>query len=112
MPILFYITACTWKENCKKFLRKWRVKNRSFAISSLISNDELIYHDSSPDPHIWFDITLWQKAGERVLEILIAEDPSHQADYQHNALAYLSQLQQLHEWVLNEVQRFQNRNAF
>ncbi len=89
----------------QEIFEKMARKKPVFAISSLVSNDELIYHDSSPDPHIWFDITLWQKAGERVLEILIAEDPSHQADYQRNAQAYLTQLQQLHEWVLNEVQR-------
>ena len=78
-------------------------KKPVFAISSLISSEDLIYHDNSPDPHIWFDITLWQKAGERVLEILIAQDPNNQKEYQRNAQRYLKQLQQLHVWVQTEI---------
>ena len=80
-------------------------KNPVFAVSSLIPEQALIYHDNNPDPHIWFNIALWQKAGERVLAILIAKDPDHQKAYQHNAQLYLTQLQQLHQWVRSEIQR-------
>ena len=78
-------------------------KKPVFAISRLITKPELIYHDNNPDPHIWFDITLWQKAGERVLDILISEDPSNQKQYKQNAQTYLKQLQELHQWVLSEI---------
>ena len=88
----------------QEIFEKMARKKPVFAISTLISDDQLIYHDNSPDPHIWFDITLWQKAGERVLQILIAEDPNNQKQYEQNAQAYLEQLQQLHQWVKTEVQ--------
>ncbi len=78
-------------------------KKPVFAISTLIEKDALIYHNNNPDPHIWFDITLWQKAGERVLEILTAQDPDNQAAYQRNAQNYFEQLQQLHKWVKSEI---------
>ena len=29
------------------------------------------------DPHVWFDVSLWKKAGEAVAERLISFDPSH-----------------------------------
>ncbi|VAW46257.1 Manganese ABC transporter, periplasmic-binding protein SitA [hydrothermal vent metagenome] len=80
-------------------------KKPVFAISALISEKELIHHDNNPDPHIWFDIALWQKAGERVLQILSTEDPTHQKAYAQNAQAYLTRLQQLHQWVRSEIQR-------
>ncbi|MCF6254633.1 MAG: zinc ABC transporter substrate-binding protein [Thiomicrorhabdus sp.] len=88
----------------QEIFEKMARKKPVFAISSLIPKTELIYHDNSPDPHIWFDITLWQKAGKRVLQILISQDPSNQKTYEKNAQAYLKQLQQLHQWVLAEVQ--------
>ncbi len=88
----------------QEIFEKMARKKPVFAISTLISDDQLIYHDNSPDPHIWFDITLWQKAGERVLQILITEDPNNQKQYKQNAQAYLEQLQQLHQWVKTEVQ--------
>ena len=87
----------------QEIFEKMARKKPVFAISSLIPTKELIYHNNSPDPHIWFDITLWQKAGERVLEILIAQDPSNQKTYRHNAQSYLKQLQQLHLWVQAEI---------
>lgn len=87
----------------QEIFEKMARKKPVFAISSLISSEDLIYHDNSPDPHIWFDITLWQKAGERVLEILIAQDPNNQKEYQRNAQRYLKQLQQLHVWVQTEI---------
>jgi manganese/zinc/iron transport system substrate-binding protein len=88
----------------QEIFEKMARKKPVFAISSLISSDELIYHDNNPDPHIWFDIALWQKAAERVLEILITQDSNNQKEYQRNAQAYLTQLQQLHQWVLKEIQ--------
>ena len=88
----------------QEIFEKMARKKPVFAISTLISDDQLIYHDNSPDPHIWFDITLWQKASERVLQVLIAEDPSNQTQYKQNAQVYLEQLQQLHQWVKTEMQ--------
>ncbi len=80
-------------------------KKPVFAISAHIPKAELMYHDNTPDPHIWFDVALWQKAGLRILEILKTQDPTHQADYERNASAYFTQLQQLDRWVTTEVQR-------
>jgi len=79
-------------------------KKPVFPISSLITEQQQIQYDSYPDPHIWFDISLWQKAGQRVLEILTAADPTHQTDYERNAQDYLNELEQLHQWVFKEIQ--------
>jgi manganese/zinc/iron transport system substrate-binding protein len=51
------------------------------------------------DPHIWFDVSLWRRAVERVRDALIEVDPAHAADYRGNAAAYMDSLGALHEWV-------------
>ncbi|MBL8087699.1 MAG: zinc ABC transporter substrate-binding protein [Chthonomonas sp.] len=37
------------------------------------------------DPHIWFDVTLWQQVARTVAAALVANDPKHEADYVANA---------------------------
>jgi manganese/zinc/iron transport system substrate-binding protein len=51
------------------------------------------------DPHIWFDVTLWQDATRRVRSELARLDPSYKELYQRNADAYLQQLAALHQYV-------------
>lgn len=56
-----------------------------------------------PDPHLWFDVSLWSKAAGAVRDALKLYDPSNAAEYQKNADAYMAKLATLHEWVKAEV---------
>jgi manganese/zinc/iron transport system substrate-binding protein len=51
------------------------------------------------DPHVWFDVTMWQRATERVRDALIEIDPAHAAAYRANAERYLQQLTELDGYV-------------
>ena len=51
------------------------------------------------DPHIWFDVTLWMQACERVRDALVELDPAHAAAYRANARRYLAELRALHRTV-------------
>jgi manganese/zinc/iron transport system substrate-binding protein len=57
------------------------------------------------DPHVWFDVTLWMKAVERVRDTLMAMDPSHTDSYRTNAEHYLGQLAELHQYVKEQAER-------
>jgi manganese/zinc/iron transport system substrate-binding protein len=56
-----------------------------------------------PDPHVWFDVSLWMLAGEEVRDALIKFDPAHQNAYQQNATKYLGQLQELHQYAKTQL---------
>lgn len=56
------------------------------------------------DPHVWFDVSMWMKAVEQVRETLVETDPVHKSEYEANAEAYLNQLAELHQYVLNQAQ--------
>jgi manganese/zinc/iron transport system substrate-binding protein len=62
-------------------------------------------YDGAPDPHIWFDVSLWTHAVERVRDSLIEIDPSSRAYYQANTESYLAQLDELHEYILAQAAR-------
>ncbi|HET9589784.1 MAG TPA: zinc ABC transporter substrate-binding protein [Anaerolineales bacterium] len=57
----------------------------------------------SYDPHIWFDVTLWMSAAEQVRETLIEVDPDSSSTYEANAEAYLNELEELHQYVLDQA---------
>lgn len=51
------------------------------------------------DPHVWFDVTLWQEAVRTVHNTLAEADPANAESYRANAEAYLAQLDELHAYV-------------
>ncbi len=57
------------------------------------------------DPHVWFDVTLWMKAVEQVLDTLVEMDPGSAGLYRANAAAYLAQLDDLHRYVKAQAAR-------
>jgi len=74
-----------------------------FAVSSLIPKTQLRQYGHFPDPHIWFDLSLWQQAGQRVLQILQQQDPKNKQAYADNARSYLNEMLQLHEWIKDQI---------
>ena len=57
------------------------------------------------DPHVWFDVTLWMKAVERVRDALIEMDPEHAELYRANAENYLAELNALDGYVRSQAQQ-------
>lgn len=55
------------------------------------------------DPHIWNDVQLWRQVVEQIRDGLIGADPSNSASYSRNASAYLSELDVLHDYILQQA---------
>ncbi len=51
------------------------------------------------DPHVWFDVTLWILAAEKVRDELMEFDPTNAQAYHANAQVYIQSLLALHESV-------------
>ena len=57
------------------------------------------------DPHLWFDVTLWMKAVERVRDTLIEVDKGSAELYRANTKNYLAKLEELHNYVTQQAER-------
>lgn len=57
------------------------------------------------DPHIWFDVTLWQMAAKKAAEELTAFDSANADVYKRNAEAYDTRLDELHAFAKTEIAR-------
>jgi manganese/zinc/iron transport system substrate-binding protein len=55
------------------------------------------------DPHVWFDVTMWMSATERVRDALIEIDPANAETYRANAADYLNQLAELDNYVKTQA---------
>ena len=85
------------------------------AASERIKKDKLIKPEGVKDvydPHIWFDVSLWQSAVERIRDALIKLDPKRKAAYQKNAKAYLDKLVKLHKWTKTELSKIKQDKRY
>ncbi|MPY95610.1 MAG: manganese transporter [Acidimicrobiia bacterium] len=55
--------------------------------------------DGQHDPHVWFDVSLWQEAVDGVRHELARVDPASAEAYARNAVAYLAELDALDAYV-------------
>jgi manganese/zinc/iron transport system substrate-binding protein len=76
------------------------------AVAECVPEEDLI---SSPgfsgvhDPHIWFDVGLWMRAGDCVRDALMELDPENSEGFQARAIAFRTELESLDEWVSDRV---------
>lgn len=78
------------------------------AVAETINPEDLLdwaAYEDQYDPHVWFDVTLWMQAVEAVRDTYAEYDPDHADAYNANAAAYLTELQELHEYVLAQAGR-------
>jgi len=59
---------------------------------------------NSNDPHVWFDVQLWQEVVKHVSQQMQEKDPANTEVYQQNTQAYLQELDELNRWVAQQIQ--------
>lgn len=72
-------------------------------VSDGIEKERLIVNDGIPDPHIWFDVSLWKEAAEEVKKGICEIDPKNSEYYEDRLKAYLDELDALNEYVNDRV---------
>lgn len=78
----------------------------AFAVSDEIDPTKLrkpAEFEGKYDPHIWFDVTLWQDAVRKVTKELSNLDPSSRPLYERNRDAYLAELDALHRYAKDQI---------
>lgn len=56
------------------------------------------------DPHVWFDVTLWQYAAKQVADELARVDPSSAELYRRNLQTYDAELTELHQYIKAQIE--------
>ena len=89
------------------FEKMKRQKINTIAVSDALDKKDLIgstLFESNYDPHIWFDVSNWEKITVFVANQLSAALPEHKAEFKANADAYLLKLKTLKEEITAEIE--------
>ncbi len=74
--------------------------------TALLESDDAhtLLRQGTHDPHIWFDVQLWQHVVAKIRDTLVAVDTDeiHQLNYVQRAQSYAHELDMLHEYVLKK----------
>lgn len=79
---------------------------RAVAVAERLPAELLLEDEDNPglhDPHVWFDIALWEKCAEIVAAVCTERDPEGASTYTRNLKAYQSRLAQLDGFVRAEI---------
>ena len=87
-----------------EILRRFGQTRPSVAIAETISRQALLTdEEGQPDPHVWFDVSLWSQTAFAVADALGRFDPVHAEEYRANAAAYQSVLERLDQFCLEQL---------
>lgn len=78
-----------------------------FAANEDIDESILLDFQTNPghlDPHVWFDVQIWKGATQRISEGLKELDPDNIATYEENLARYLSELDELDQYVRDRTE--------
>ena len=104
--IVFYSGLHLEGRMVEVFAKMEEAGSATFAVAEEL-DPELLFespqYEGQFDPHIWFDVTLWQFAAEKVAKELIALDPTSNELYEANVSTYLAQLTELDEYVHAQI---------
>ncbi len=104
--IIFYNGLYLEGKMGEVFKKLSRVKD-VLPVAEIIDKGKLrespLYKDAY-DPHVWFDVSLWQLVVAYIAEVLEQKDPPHKEFYRKNSEAYLKKLDSLDFYVKNKIQ--------
>lgn len=90
-----------------EFFESMSEKNTVIAVSKDLSANDLLAPQAgqtgSSDPHIWFDVELWSKTVDVIVQTLSEKDPEHADVYSKNAEVYKAKLSTLDAWVIEQI---------
>ncbi len=87
-------------------LKEMGGRGRTVAVTDAIDRSRLLTppeFKGQPDPHVWFDVSLWSEAVRAVEAELTDYEPAGAEVYRANAARYLAELEELHHWVLERA---------
>ncbi|GJM45306.1 MAG: manganese transporter [Gemmatimonadota bacterium] len=71
------------------------------AVAERIDATKLLHpkeFEGHPDPHVWFDVSMWKQTIAPVVEALAAVEPESREQFQANAARFGAELDALHAW--------------
>ena len=77
-----------------------------YAMSSALQSHDLIkVGPNTYDPHIWFDLQLWDRCVGELADFLMDQFPEHRQAIEQNAMDYFSELALAHDEMIRAINK-------
>jgi manganese/zinc/iron transport system substrate-binding protein len=83
------------------------------AVTRDIPREQLLGEPQYPDrydPHVWFDVSMWERAARTTAASLARIDPAHAGEYRRNARAYVGELRELDAYARRRLAEIPERS--
>lgn len=87
-------------------LEKLEARKPVFAAAEKLSAEVLLQIGDDPDaidPHVWFNVAMWQECATAISAFLVEQDSEHTSMYEKNLTTYTDSLASLNKWVKSEI---------
>src|SRR5262245_20305073 len=76
----------------------------AFAVTEYIPEGKILDDSGgAPDPHLWFDVSLWRESATVVRDVLSTFDPKHAQEYNQRDRSYQTELAKLHAYAKEQI---------
>ncbi|MEI4771253.1 zinc ABC transporter substrate-binding protein [Psychrobacillus sp. FJAT-51614] len=99
--IIFY-NGLELEGKMSDIFEKMKVEKTVHAIGDALPKDKVLRNELHPelsDPHIWFDVEVWQLAVKEITKTLVVEIPNSQDEFLKNEKVYFQKLNDLSVWT-------------
>lgn len=73
---------------------------------------EIIVYHGQVDPHIWMDISLWQKSVPIIVEALSAKDPAHAETFRVNGERLMKEMEKAHHDMREQIDQISTNKRY
>ncbi|WP_237648664.1 MULTISPECIES: metal ABC transporter solute-binding protein, Zn/Mn family [Sediminibacillus] len=89
-----------------EIFEEMRQKKPTVAVAEGIPEDQFLADPQNPsiiDPHVWFDISIWKQAAEKIRDELMEIDPDNENVYKQNTVEYVKDLTELEDYARERI---------
>lgn len=94
---LIFYNGLYLEANMLKVFEQLGKEKPVLAIAETVDRNRLLEDDGAVDPHIWFDLELWQEALAAAVDVMKTHAPEHAEEFEANKQAYFAELADLRE---------------
>jgi manganese/zinc/iron transport system substrate-binding protein len=99
--VIFY-SGLMLEGKMQELFDKLKARKKVYAVTDAIPREQLTKpaeFKGHYDPHVWFEVPLWEMCVETVVKGLSETDPSGKAEYQKRGAELRAKMKELHQWA-------------
>jgi manganese/zinc/iron transport system substrate-binding protein len=104
--VIFYSGLMLEGKMQELFDKMSRSRKHIYAATADLPKNQLLQpaeFEGHYDPHVWFEVPLWEQCAATVTKGLIAADPAGKSDYEKRGAELRKKLLELHQWAVKKA---------